>query len=106
MKVPAALKILAHEYAVAVDNDLALENGNLGECSPGTLKIRIMPGLADSVLADTLLHEVFEALNHHLALGLEHGALTALSEGLTAVIRDNGLDFRAASGAGVGRAAK
>jgi len=40
-----------------------------------------------------LLHEIIEGLNYHLELELDHRILSALSEGLFQVLRDNKLTW-------------
>lgn len=40
-----------------------------------------------------LLHEILEAINYRLELGLEHSKLCILSEVLHQVLRDNKLSF-------------
>lgn len=38
-----------------------------------------------------ILHEIFEAINYHLEVELEHNKLCAISEVLYMIIRDNKL---------------
>lgn len=84
------LKILGHNYTVSNVENLARDRGNGGgECIPAALTINIDPSLPRTRREENLLHEIFEALKYHLALELPHDKLSAMSEGLYAVMKDN-----------------
>jgi hypothetical protein len=92
---PAKLKIMGHEYEVRVNNEPRLGMATVGTCCTNLLRIEIGQSEPESRQAEAFLHEIFEALNYHLSLGLDHDKqLFPLSEGLFQVLRDNGLDFR------------
>lgn len=93
MFIPEKLKVMGHEYEVLSKPDLYIEEGTSGQCCPGNLKIHLATGTKESKLAETFLHEIFEALKYHLQTELNHDDLSALSEGLFCVIRDNNLNF-------------
>ena len=95
MKIPDKLKILAHTYSVDIDVELLISTPCMGSCCPNLLKIKIADGIPESNQADTLVHEILEALNYQLELGMEHNVISSLSASLLAVIRDNDLDLRA-----------
>lgn len=83
------LKILGHDYEVAVDSTLASTRGLAGLCDLRTSAITIDGEQSAGRREETLMHEVFEALDYHLELGLKHRQITALSEGLYAVLKTN-----------------
>ena len=85
------LKIMGHAYSLILNPNLQRENGTPGACCAGVLKIQIDPGAPETRKEEALLHEIFEALKYHLDLGLDHDKLSALSEGLYQVLRDNQL---------------
>lgn len=93
MKIPEKLKVIGHTYEIRMTNE-----ARLGMSSPGTqccnlLRIELSPTEPESRTAEIFLHEIFEAINGHLELNLEHPQITSLSEGLFQVLRDNELDF-------------
>ena len=55
--------------------------------------IQLASDLAEENAISTLLHEILEALNFHLALKLEHKIIMALEAGLFQVLVDNGVDL-------------
>ena len=85
------MKIMGHDYALVMNPDLQREMATPGACCAGTLKIQIDPGAPESRKEEALLHEIIEALKYHLDLELKHDKLSALSEGLYQVLRDNQL---------------
>lgn len=93
MNIPDKIKILGHGYDVRINQESRLGNGASGCVCSNMLRINMDPTVPESRQAETFLHEIFEALKFHLELDLEHKDLTALSEGLFAVLRDNELSF-------------
>ena len=94
MHIPSEIKVLAHEYTITINPLLNLETGSMGQCCSNTLKINIDPNVPESCMADTLLHEIIEALKYQMQLEMEHNVVSALATGILTVIRDNDLDFR------------
>lgn len=93
MMIPNRLKILGHEYTITADCEPQLGSGTSGQCCPNLLKIKLDQSVPNSRREEAFLHEIIEALKYHLELEIEHPDLSALSEGIFAVIRDNGLNF-------------
>ena len=94
MKIPGIVKILGHEYVVIFDKELfARENIGCGKACANLLKITISSDVPESRQAEVFLHEIIEMLKYSLQIEIGHDHLSALSEGLFAVIRNNGLDF-------------
>jgi hypothetical protein len=85
------LKVLGHVYEVRDSTKLVRERNTAGTCCAGTLEIELDPDSPVTRYEEALLHEVFEALNYHLSLDLNHDKMSALSEGLFQVLADNGL---------------
>lgn len=94
MNLPEKLQVFAHAYTVASDPKEFYGSMDMGSCDSNTLKINIAPFVPESSQAETLLHEIMEAINYHFELQLEHHALTVLALGVFTVIRENNLDFR------------
>lgn len=83
------LKILGHEYTIKVSNKPLLERSTVAMVCSNTLSIEIAETAPISRQTEGLFHEIIEALNYHLELGMEHNKITALSEGLYQVFADN-----------------
>lgn len=94
MNFPEKIKIGGHYIRLKIVEFEDIDNE--GEYNHYTRIIRIRKdnGVPESVKAECLLHEIFEAISRTNNLGLDHTILTVLSESLFQVIRDNGLDFR------------
>ena len=84
-------KILGHSYTIKSVVDSHFEGAGAGSISCNSLIIKISNVVPQSRKEEALLHETFEALNYHLELGLEHGKITALCEGLYQVLRGNNM---------------
>ena len=85
------MKILGHEYKVEFYEHLDKERSATGECNHSRMKIVLDPTFPDSIVEETFLHEVFEAIKIHLGYfdRLPHEMITQLSETLYQVIKDN-----------------
>ena len=90
MSIPDTVKILGHIYRVQLtDNYIAKSGGNTGQCNNYLNVISIGKELPDSGQMEVLLHEILEAINYRLELGLEHHKLCVLGEVLNQVLGDN-----------------
>lgn len=88
------VKILGHEYKVILkENYIAESGGNTGQCNNYTNTITIAGCLPESGRNEVLIHEVLEAVNYRLELGLEHHKLCVLGEVLYQVLKDNKICF-------------
>uniref|UniRef100_A0A6M3KH87 Uncharacterized protein n=1 Tax=viral metagenome TaxID=1070528 RepID=A0A6M3KH87_9ZZZZ len=97
MIIPSTLKILGHEVFVIFNDRLELKTGLLGGFYGNTLEIELSPGLGESQMAETFMHELLEAVTFFLQLkdrGFEHDMLCQMSEMIFHIIRGNDLDFR------------
>lgn len=93
MQIPKKLKVLAHIYTVSEGVEPQLGRGTSGLCCANLLKIELDGSVPKSRRDEAFLHEIIEALKFHLDLKIEHEDLSALSEGLYTIIRDNELNF-------------
>ena len=61
-KLPSKVYVLGHEYSIEqMSERLFKEREAYGDCDNEQKRIRIYCGVADSVIRDTLLHEVLHA---------------------------------------------
>ena len=91
MKILDKVKVLGHDYKILMV-DLN-ETDQFGTMNQNTLIIRLNKNKAQSQINETLLHEIIEALNHDLEIGLEHRQISAIEAGLYQVLKDNKLHF-------------
>jgi hypothetical protein len=91
VKIPQRVKILGHIYTVKEYE--SYPSDTYGSHDPNTLTIRLNNNKNDSQIASTFLHEIIEAVNHLLELGLEHRQISGLESGLYQVLKDNKLMF-------------
>ena len=96
MEIPTKVKICGHEYNVRFDKNLFLtESVGGGKACANMLEITLADGdFPESRRAEVFLHEIIEMIKYTLQVDLDHKDLSAISEVLFAVIRDNNLDFR------------
>lgn len=86
------MKILGYNYKIVNTEDLYnLES--FGKLSAKLQEIKISKDLHKEAKISTLLHEIIEALNFHLELGLDHRTITSLEAGLFQVFKDNNIDL-------------
>lgn len=85
------MKILGYRYQLQLDDFTGSDI--TGQCDTNTQVIRVRRGIEPAQQASSMLHEVLEALDVHLALGLPHRAVAALEAGLYQVLVDNGVDL-------------
>jgi len=95
MKIPDTVKIIGHDYKISYDPHLFRDESTGGgtSCANG-LSIVLACDSLESNMAEIFLHEIIEQIKYRLQIELDHDDLSALSEGLFAVIRNNNLDFR------------
>lgn len=92
MNIPKKLKVLGHWYSVELTRKKQM-NGLCGSFNVGYKLIRITEEMPESITAETLLHEVIELIAAILELDMEHKQVSAMSEVLFQVLRDNDLKF-------------
>ena len=86
------MQILGYNYKLLkVDEHRKIDA--FGRLLHDVLEIQIASNLAQQQLVSTVLHEIIEALNYHLGLGLRHDAIMALESGLYQTLTTNGVDL-------------
>jgi len=80
------IKILGCEFRVTRDVDT---RKYLGYCCVNKQHIKVAKGIHPKQAQAALIHEVLEALNSMLRLGMPHRTIVALETGLNAVVQDN-----------------
>lgn len=95
MQIPTGLKIGGHTYRVQFDSTLRGDDGLvcIGQHRGPEELIVLHSGFPPGTQEACLIHEILEALNWSLELGLEHRQISALEEGLYQVLKDNHLNF-------------
>ena len=93
MHIPDTIKILGYDYNIDYEDSFNEGHEEMGRCCAPKQQITINEKLHDEQQASTLLHEIIEALNYHMEIGLEHNAIMNLEAGLYQVIKDNELVF-------------
>ena len=86
------IKILGYDYTVISNEDIA-NMGAWGRCHQPSLTIHIANDLVQQQLESTLLHEIIEAINTALELGLQENCIMSLEASLYQVFRDNGVSL-------------
>lgn len=85
---------MGHEYSVELDPHIFRnENNGGGKGCANDLKIVVGGNMHESNQAEIFMHEIIEQVCYRLQLKIDHDDLSALSEGLFQVIRDNKLRF-------------
>jgi hypothetical protein len=80
------LRILGCDFEIGRNINPLIASGT---CTVGPQRIEIAPGARPQQERSTLLHEVLEAVNRMLEIGLEHPQIVALEASLNAVLADN-----------------
>lgn len=83
------LRILGFWTRLIADPTLARDHDCWAMLRPAANEIAVDPTVAAERQGESLIHEIIEALNARLEIGLTHDRLTALAAGLYAVLRDN-----------------
>lgn len=86
------MKILGYPYTVQFVGADSMD-GAMGRFYARQQRIEIASNMAPDGQLSTMLHEVLEALNYHLALNLPHAKIMALEAGLYQVLSENGVDL-------------
>jgi len=92
MKIPNQIKIGGHK--IKIRRVRCDKEKNMGSFDNWFRSINLnIDDINEDSLAETFLHELFEAINSLYNLSCDHKNITVLSEVLFAVIRDNHLRF-------------
>lgn len=85
------MNILGNEIAIHLEPFVKL--GKWGEYDYGGQAISICRDAPMAIQDSSMLHEIIEALNSMLELGLEHKVIAQLEAGLYQVFKDNGVNL-------------
>lgn len=95
MEIPESIKIGAVNIPIKFVRPLDLSSmTTLGEYNTHQGCIKISEDLPEGMLAQTLMHEIGEAVANNSCLNINHEHLSVLCNGIFEAIRTNGLDFR------------
>jgi hypothetical protein len=97
VRIPDTIRIGAQDYSVSV-SDVPGSHGNFGECNHSKLTIEIDSSSPPPRQQQTFIHEIVEALDFELNIGLKHHQVELLEGGLYGLIRDNPGLFGGGSG--------
>ena len=86
---PAAVKVIGKTYGIAYVEGEPLEDGDLGELDPDKQRITVRHGQPLEQEQDTVLHEVFHAIDHELDSRMSEKQVRMLATGLLGVLKDN-----------------
>jgi len=88
------MKILGYDYTVSYLPRVKEGGADASGCCTVTRQtILVDRDQVRQCMESTVLHEIIEALNKHLSLGLEHPIMERLEAGLYTVFRDSGVDM-------------
>lgn len=93
MNIPNVIHIAGSDFEVVREKDVGFR-GNRGECSLEGLVIRLDPTRPLVRQHRTLVHEIIEALNDELDIGLKHHQVNLLEAGFYEVLVNNPEIFR------------
>lgn len=81
------MRIFGYTYNLQYEKFL----GGMGQQHSADLSIKLDPRLPQQQQASTVLHEIIEAVNSHLELGLTHQQIMGLEVGLYETLREIGV---------------
>ena len=93
MEIPKKLNVLGYKYKVEVSDDIIhkTEDNEVGVCYAQRQLIWVQDSQADDARRSTFLHELIEAVNIYMKIGLEHKQIEQLETGLFQVLEGNKL---------------
>lgn len=86
------MNILGYTYAVKRGATVD-EVGAMGKMIPSSLTILVASDLTQQQIESTLIHEIIEAVNHALDLGLAHNQVCAVEVALYGALTAAGVDL-------------
>lgn len=87
------MKILGYNYTVDLSKQLSDMKGNSGFSNFDKQSLEVANDLGTDLKLSTLLHEIIEAINYHLSIGLAESDIMRLEAGLFQVLTDNGVNL-------------
>jgi hypothetical protein len=90
---PKTLRVMGRNYKVNFEKELVLKGSSSGQCDNQKMIITIMEDQHPAEELDTLIHELFHAIWHHMSMNEhppeEEVLVRKSAGGLTQVILDN-----------------
>jgi hypothetical protein len=80
------MDILGYNYTIDNSKPLSEMDGNVGFCNFDQKLIRVANDVDFDVRLSTLLHEVLEAINYHLEVGISEAQIKQLEVGLHTLV--------------------
>ena len=87
------MKILGYTYKIVRSKTSKELDNAAGDCDPITGIIRIAKNMPRQTNVSTTLHEIIEAVNAHLFLGLNEKQIRGIEVGLFQALRDAGINI-------------
>lgn len=87
------INILGYKYEIVESNTTNTMGNNFGLLDFQNLEMIIAADMPEQQRVSTIIHEVIEALNIHLSIGLEHPQITMLETGIYNVLIENGVNL-------------
>jgi hypothetical protein len=91
------MNILGYEYKLVYDFPVDVIDAN-GRINTATKTIHIANDLDDQETLSVILHEIIEAIDHHLELELNHKTISCLETGIYQTLTSNGVDLSSLKG--------
>ena len=88
MNIPKKVRVGAQSYKVVISKEVG-QYGRYGECDSTRVEIRLDADSATQRQEQTLIHELFEAVNFEFAVGLKHHQIELLEVAMCQIVRDN-----------------
>ena len=83
------IRILGYEHIVEIKPRV----GSAGRSAVCYQSIEIDSDLCEEQMASTLIHEVIEQIDKHLALGLNEQQICGIEAGMYSFLKDGGVDL-------------
>lgn len=88
------MRILGYDYRIDLDKTMTQLGGNAGMCNLDSNVIQIGSDLPSiDVKSSVMLHEIIEAINYHLEIGLDERQVKCLEVGLHQVMKDGNVNL-------------
>lgn len=83
------VRVLGRPFRITQVEKGGMSEDSLGACAEDDQEISIRKGLKLETEQDTLLHEVFHAIDHLMGTKCSERQIASLATGLIAVLKDN-----------------
>ena len=84
------VKIMGIDYPIRqIHPNISMDTANLGECDNAACEIRLNSQQSPGLIRSTALHEIIEALEFRLEIGLTHQQINLLEAGIFGTFTDS-----------------